>query len=183
MWYVISFPPSSHPFKLAYTLGENPSKKFTDSAFSCNQRISQVAFTEILVWIPSGPFVRRESAPPPSLRLLAARIDLQPPRYNSAKTLKESQDAYCAKVTGGQFEDLGEFPEDLAWEPLSEVLRGRVKVRSEVVQVYALLTILRFKSIVMKLRTWTASRGWEFRVCDRTRKLNLSRSRTSSNFP
>lgn len=56
------------------------------------------------------------------------RINLPGPRYNSAKALKESQDAYCAKITDGQFEDLGEFPEDLAWEPLSEVLRGRVKV-------------------------------------------------------
>ncbi|KAF9653278.1 carbohydrate esterase family 9 protein [Thelephora ganbajun] len=49
--------------------------------------------------------------------------------YNTAKKLKESQDAYCAKATAGHFEDLGDFPEDLAWEPLSEVLRGRVKVQ------------------------------------------------------
>lgn len=51
-----------------------------------------------------------------------------PRRYNTAMKLKESQDDYCAKATAGKFEDLGEFPEDLAWEPLSEVLRGRVKV-------------------------------------------------------
>ena len=56
------------------------------------------------------------------------RVLIYLPRYDTAKKLKESQDAYCAKVTAGQFEDLGEFPEDLAWEPLAEVLRGRVKV-------------------------------------------------------
>ena len=56
-------------------------------------------------------------------------ISILSSRYNTAKKLKESQDAYCAKAAAGQLEDSEEFPEDLAWEPLSEVLRGRVKVR------------------------------------------------------
>lgn len=102
-------------------------RNFVESMFSCNQRVSQIAFMAILVWIPSGLSVKRESTyrpPPPNDRPLTSPL----PSYNSAKELKESQDAYCAKATAGQFEDLGEFPEDLAWEPLSEVLRGRVKV-------------------------------------------------------
>jgi hypothetical protein len=48
--------------------------------------------------------------------------------YNQARLLRESQDAFCSKAKSGDFYDLGEFPEDLRWEPLSEVLRGRVKV-------------------------------------------------------
>jgi hypothetical protein len=42
--------------------------------------------------------------------------------------IKESQDAYCSKAIAGQWEGLGEFPEDLQWEALVDVLRGRVKV-------------------------------------------------------
>lgn len=30
----------------------------------------------------------------------------------------------------GQWDDLGEFPEELEWEALVDVLRGKVKVRS-----------------------------------------------------
>lgn len=48
--------------------------------------------------------------------------------YNKARELKESQDSFCEKARSGNLDDLGEFPEDLQWEPLSEVLRGRVKV-------------------------------------------------------
>jgi hypothetical protein len=38
------------------------------------------------------------------------------------------QDAYCSKVLVGQWGDLGDFPEDLQWEALVDVLRGRVRV-------------------------------------------------------
>ena len=78
-----------------------------------------------LEWIPSGPSAKREITVHSAF---LRRVLIYLPRYDTAKKLKESQDAYCAKVTAGQFEDLGEFPEDLAWEPLAEVLRGRVKV-------------------------------------------------------
>jgi hypothetical protein len=30
----------------------------------------------------------------------------------------------------GQWQDLGEFPEDLQWEALVDVLRGRVKIQN-----------------------------------------------------
>ncbi|KDR75829.1 hypothetical protein GALMADRAFT_248549 [Galerina marginata CBS 339.88] len=50
--------------------------------------------------------------------------------YNTARKFKESQDAYCTKALDGQWKDLGEFPENLQWEALVDVLRGRVKVHN-----------------------------------------------------
>jgi hypothetical protein len=49
--------------------------------------------------------------------------------YDTARTLKNKQDAFCAKANAGHWQDLGEFPDDLQWEMLVDVLRGRVKVR------------------------------------------------------
>jgi hypothetical protein len=50
--------------------------------------------------------------------------------YNTARILKEKQDTYCAKALAGQWNGLGDFPEDLQWEALVDVLRGRVKVQN-----------------------------------------------------
>ena len=51
------------------------------------------------------------------------------PRYEKARKIKDSQDQYCAKALSNQWKDLGDFPEDLQWEALVDVLRGRVKVQ------------------------------------------------------
>ena len=51
------------------------------------------------------------------------------PRYNTAKKIKEEQDAYCVRALNEDWEDLGDFPQDLKWEALVDVLRGRVKVQ------------------------------------------------------
>ena len=48
--------------------------------------------------------------------------------YEKARQIKESQDQYCEKAFAGNWDGLGEFPEDLQWEALVDVLRGRVKV-------------------------------------------------------
>ncbi|KDQ28082.1 hypothetical protein PLEOSDRAFT_1077055 [Pleurotus ostreatus PC15] len=48
--------------------------------------------------------------------------------YNKARGIKEKQDAYCARVSKNEWAGLGDFPEDLQWEALVDVLRGRVKV-------------------------------------------------------
>lgn len=48
--------------------------------------------------------------------------------YDTARQIKESQDAYCSKAMAGEWSGLGDFPEDLQWEALVDVLRGRVKV-------------------------------------------------------
>lgn len=49
-------------------------------------------------------------------------------RYETARKIKKSQDDYCSKASAGQWDDIGEFPDDLQWEALVDVLRGRVKV-------------------------------------------------------
>ncbi|KAF5322050.1 hypothetical protein D9619_001859 [Psilocybe cf. subviscida] len=50
------------------------------------------------------------------------------PRYNVAKELKEKQDKYCARALSNDWRGLGDFPQDLKWEALVDVLRGHVKV-------------------------------------------------------
>lgn len=49
--------------------------------------------------------------------------------YEKARLIKHSQDEFCSKAIHGEWAGLGEFPEDLQWEALVDVLRGRVKVR------------------------------------------------------
>ena len=50
------------------------------------------------------------------------------PSYETARKIKEKQDNYCEAALKGHWSSLGEFPEDLQWEALVDVLRGRVKV-------------------------------------------------------
>ncbi|KAF8274395.1 carbohydrate esterase family 9 protein [Lactarius quietus] len=50
--------------------------------------------------------------------------------YDRSRQIKEKQDAYCEQAFSGRWSDLGEFPEDLQWEVLVDVLRGRVKVQT-----------------------------------------------------
>ncbi|KAI0374295.1 composite domain of metallo-dependent hydrolase [Pilatotrama ljubarskyi] len=50
--------------------------------------------------------------------------------YEKARQIKEDQDKFCAKAVRGEWAGLGEFPEDLQWEALVDVLRGRVKVQN-----------------------------------------------------
>ena len=51
--------------------------------------------------------------------------------YNKAREIKTAQDQYCNAVLGGDWATLNKspFPEDLQWEALVDVLRGRVKVQ------------------------------------------------------
>ncbi|KAF7318200.1 Carbohydrate esterase family 9 protein [Mycena chlorophos] len=50
--------------------------------------------------------------------------------YDTARTLRDKQDAYCARALDGDWAGLGEFPNDLQYEALVDVLRGRVKVHN-----------------------------------------------------
>ncbi|KAI0746214.1 carbohydrate esterase family 9 protein [Daedaleopsis nitida] len=50
--------------------------------------------------------------------------------YEKARQIKQAQDDYCAKATRGDWAGLGKYPEDLQWEALVDVLRGRVKVHN-----------------------------------------------------
>ena len=49
--------------------------------------------------------------------------------YNKAKQIKEEQDEFCARVSSNDFEGLGPFPEELQYEAIVDILRGRVKVQ------------------------------------------------------
>jgi len=49
--------------------------------------------------------------------------------YETARKIKQQQDDYCDSALSGDWNGLGAFPDDLQWEALVDVLRGRVKVR------------------------------------------------------
>ena len=48
--------------------------------------------------------------------------------YDKARQIKAKQDNYCERALRDDWQGLGEFPEELKWEALVDVLRGRVKV-------------------------------------------------------
>ena len=52
--------------------------------------------------------------------------------YNEARKVKQAQDDYCLKAEMGLWEDIAgkSYPENLQWEMLVDVLRGRVKART-----------------------------------------------------
>ena len=50
--------------------------------------------------------------------------------YNKAQEIKNAQDTFCAKALAGQLGESAQFPEDLQWEALVDVLRGKVKVHN-----------------------------------------------------
>lgn len=60
-------------------------------------------------------------------------------RYNTAKKIKEAQDSYCERALNDEWEGLGDFPQELVWEALVDVLRGRVKVLDIVLDSLALV--------------------------------------------
>ena len=52
--------------------------------------------------------------------------------YNEARKLRDAQNEFCERVERRDWDSVGErkFPDDLQWESLVDVLRGKVKVRS-----------------------------------------------------
>ncbi|KAH7885714.1 hypothetical protein F5I97DRAFT_1874828 [Phlebopus sp. FC_14] len=50
--------------------------------------------------------------------------------YEHARQIKNKQDTYCEKALAGDWQGLGDFPEDLQWEALVDILRGKVKVQT-----------------------------------------------------
>lgn len=51
--------------------------------------------------------------------------------YDKAWQIKQKQDEYCEKALANDWEGLGAFPDELKWEALVDVLRGRVKVKND----------------------------------------------------
>ncbi|RPD56488.1 composite domain of metallo-dependent hydrolase [Lentinus tigrinus ALCF2SS1-7] len=50
--------------------------------------------------------------------------------YEKARQIRDAQDDFCSRAKRGDWAGLGEYPEDLQWEALVDVLRGRVKVHT-----------------------------------------------------
>ncbi|KAI0354145.1 composite domain of metallo-dependent hydrolase [Trametes cingulata] len=66
--------------------------------------------------------------------------------YEKARRIKQAQDDYCAKATKGHWAGLGAFPEDLQWEALVDVLRGRVKVHTHCYETVDLDDLVRISN-------------------------------------
>ena len=84
--------------------------------------------TKIPGWTPCGRFVKRGFTQ--YLAQCRRRTDQGQIRYDTARTLKNAQDGFCEKVLSGDWRSLGnqKFPENLQWQPLVDILRGRIKV-------------------------------------------------------
>ncbi|KAJ4479027.1 hypothetical protein J3R30DRAFT_3403875 [Lentinula aciculospora] len=63
--------------------------------------------------------------------------------YEEARKLKVKQDAFCEKAVAGQWDALGKFPQDLQWEALVDVLRGKVKIQNHCYEAVDLDGIVR----------------------------------------
>jgi len=63
--------------------------------------------------------------------------------YDTARNIHDQQDNFCAKAEAGAWKELGDstFPEDLQWEALVDVLRGRVKLAVHCYEVRIFRTI------------------------------------------
>lgn len=50
--------------------------------------------------------------------------------YSQARKIQHAQDMFCARAEAGLWNDIygQDYPEDLQWEALVDVLRGRVRV-------------------------------------------------------
>lgn len=79
--------------------------------------------TKIPGWTLSGHSVKRRRHDTRVKHFSDAKC-----RYNKAVQIKERQDEYCSRALAGHWRGLVEFPDELQWESLVDVLRGRVKV-------------------------------------------------------
>lgn len=65
--------------------------------------------------------------------------------YDKARQIKESQDSFCARALEDDWDGLGAFPEELQYEALVDVLRGRVKVQVHCYETVDLDDIVRVR--------------------------------------
>ncbi|KAF9462476.1 carbohydrate esterase family 9 protein [Collybia nuda] len=66
--------------------------------------------------------------------------------YKKASQIKERQDEYCARALAGKWQGLGEFPDELQWEALVDVVRGRVKVNAHCYEAVDLDNLVRLSN-------------------------------------
>ncbi|PFH51541.1 hypothetical protein AMATHDRAFT_2992 [Amanita thiersii Skay4041] len=67
--------------------------------------------------------------------------------YETARKIKQEQDDYCDRALAGDWNGLGAFPEDLQWEALVDVLRGRVKVHTHCYEATDLDGLVRYERL------------------------------------
>ncbi|GAW06441.1 carbohydrate esterase family 9 protein [Lentinula edodes] len=80
---------------------------------------------------------------PRELRISVDTIWAYRQGYEEARKLKVKQDAYCEKAVAGHWDNIGDFPEDLQWEALVDVLRGKVKIQNHCYEAVDLDGIVR----------------------------------------
>ncbi|KAL7282640.1 hypothetical protein ACG7TL_004113 [Trametes sanguinea] len=125
------------------------------------RKTSQRTPTSMLV---DPPFTLNDSAPDPNLpfrwrylwqscgesvRGYGNRMDTVwalRSAYAEARTVRDAQDAFCSKAESGLWDEIAgqSYPEDLRWEALVGVLRGKVKVSmqcSEAVDLDAMVRL------------------------------------------
>lgn len=68
--------------------------------------------------------------------------------YDRARAIKLEQDEYCKKAKNGHRAGLGSFPEELQYEALVDVLRGRVKVHVHFYEPVDLAGIVREREVL-----------------------------------
>ena len=74
--------------------------------------------------------------------------------YDTARKIKEKQDAYCLGALNKGWNSFGNFPEEPKWEALVDILRGRVKVNQAILIIILVtvftITTCRYKCIAMR---------------------------------
>ncbi|KAG6900265.1 hypothetical protein C0993_000718 [Termitomyces sp. T159_Od127] len=66
--------------------------------------------------------------------------------YKKAFDLMVKQDQYCSQALAGKWKGLGDFPQDLQWEALVDVIRGRVKVNAHCYEAVDLDALVRLSN-------------------------------------
>jgi hypothetical protein len=75
--------------------------------------------------------------------------------YDTARKIRDAQDTYCSAALSGNWTAISNkaFPEELQWEALVDVLRGRVKVHTHSYETVDLDAIVRVSASPIKNRT------------------------------
>ncbi|KAG6841872.1 hypothetical protein C0991_005602 [Blastosporella zonata] len=121
--YSLNNSDTKHLSRPRHACGENPSTTRQVPSPYVPLTHFQVAYTLVLEWTRFG-------------------------HLDKARNIKDTQDKYCAKVLSHQWDDLGEYPEDLQWEALVDVLRGRVKVHNHCYEATDLDGIVRVRNVL-----------------------------------
>jgi imidazolonepropionase-like amidohydrolase len=128
------------PIKLRKTKAKSTSSMLLEPPYDLNSSYSHEG--EPLRW----RYMKHACGENPSNWYSGTRMDTAwafRQSYNKAKQIKEKQDEYCEKVLKGRWIGLGEFPEELQWEALVDVLRGKVKVNAHCYEAVDLNSLIR----------------------------------------